>query len=101
MILLLLLFLKEYSEYFKSQINSIIQYYCDNKEVVTKVRNITKNKHHYNSNHKIKDIDTVLKKLKNTRQTRSMSYKRTPGQQQQQNQLTIAEKINIKVNRII
>ena len=55
------MFLKQYSEYFKSQINSLFQYYCDNKEVVTKARNITKNKQYYNSNHKIKDINEVLK----------------------------------------
>ena len=60
-VLSVLLFLKYYCEYFKSQLTSPIQYYCDNKKVVLKVKIITETNQYYDSNHKIKDIDTVLK----------------------------------------
>ena len=55
------MFLHEYCKFYKMNLQSPIKYYCDNKEVVAKLSNITEiNRNYYSSNRKIKDLDVVL-----------------------------------------
>ena len=54
-------FLHEYFQFYKMNLQSSIKYYCDNKENVTKLSNITeRSRNYYSSNSKIKDLDAVL-----------------------------------------
>ena len=58
-------FLHEYCQFYKMNLQSSIKYYCDNKENVTKLSNITeRSRNYYSSNSKIKDLDAVLEILK-------------------------------------
>ena len=69
---------------------------------MTKVKNITKNKQHYNSNHKIKDINAVLKIQKYILdKLETYHIKKYHDNRKRKDQLTIAEKLNIKADRII
>ena len=55
------LFLQEYCNFYRITLQSPIEYFCDNKEVVKKLLDITEsNRHYYSSNSKIKDTDAVL-----------------------------------------
>ena len=59
--LLVFMFLNEYCKFYKMDLQSPIKYYCDNKDVVTKLSNITeRNRNYCLSNSKIKDLDAVL-----------------------------------------
>ena len=67
-----------------------------------KVRNITENNQHYNSYNKIKDIDALLdiqKQIPEKLETHHV--KRHYDSRKRKDQLTIAEKLKIKTDRII
>ena len=64
---------------------------------MTKVKNITKIKQHYNSNHKIKDINAVLKIQKYIPdKLETYHIKKYHDNRKRKDQLTIAEKLNIR-----
>ena len=55
------MFLHEYYKFYKMTLQSPIKYYCDNKEVGTKLGNIIeRNRNCYSSNSKTEDLDAVL-----------------------------------------
>ena len=55
------LFLHKYCKFYRLQLQSLIEYICDNKEVVQELSHITDcNRNYYSSNSKIIDLDTVL-----------------------------------------
>ena len=52
-VLSVFMFLHEYCQFYKMNLQSPIKYYCDNKEVVTKLSNIIeRNRNYYSSNSK-------------------------------------------------
>ena len=53
--------INEYCNFYSMELKSLIQYYYDNNEVVTKLRKITeKDRNYYSSSSKIKDLDAIL-----------------------------------------
>ena len=68
-------------------LQSPIKYYCDNKDVVTKLSNITeRNRNYYSSNSKIKDLDAVLEIKKYIPTTVTVTHVR--GHQDQKKETT-------------
>ena len=59
-ILRFILFIHEYSSYFKLQINNKIAIYCDNKEIVTKINNIRGNVQYYDLNYNISEHEAII-----------------------------------------
>ena len=81
---------------------SEIIYYCDNKEVINKLQNISEDRAYYSEDYKAKDSDAILKiqryfpcKFK-TKHVRGHQYKRVHKEK-----LTIAEQLKIKADRLI
>ena len=81
------MFLNEYCKFYKMDLQSPIKYYCDNKDVVTKLSNITeRNRNYYSSNSKIKDLDAVLEIKKYIPTTVTVTHVR--GHQDQKKETT-------------
>ena len=59
--LAVLLFLREYSRFYKIEMQSEILYYCDNKEVIHKLHNISEDRSYYSEDYKAKDSGVILK----------------------------------------
>ena len=59
-ILIFILFIHEYSSYFKIQINNKIAIYCDNKEIVTKIDNIRDNVQYYEINYNVSEYEEII-----------------------------------------
>jgi len=81
---------------------SEIIYYCDNKEVINTLQNISEDRVYYLENYKAKDSDAILKiqryfpckfKIKHVRRHQDKRVRKE--------NLTIAEKLNIKADRSI
>ena len=53
-------FLQEYSKYYMLTFKSKIDYYCDNIEVVHKIKTLSNNRNSFNEQHKTTDHDAVL-----------------------------------------
>ena len=85
------------------ELKSLIQYYCDNNEVVTKLRKITeKDRNYYSSSSKIKDLDVILE-IQTCIPT-IVTVTHVKGHQDRKkikDQRTMAENLNIKVDGII
>ena len=83
------------------ELKSLIQYYYDNNEVVTKLRKITeKDRNYYSSSSKIKDLDAILEIQTCIPIIVTVTY--VKGHQDGKNdQRTMAENLNIKVDGII
>ena len=55
------IFLDEHCTFYRITLRSLSQYYCDKKEVIKKLRNITEyDQFYYSTNSKIKDLDAML-----------------------------------------
>ena len=81
---------------------SEIIYYCDNKEVINTLQNISEDRAYYSEDYKAKDFDAILKiqryfpckfKMKHVRGHQDKRVRKE--------NLTIAEKLNIKADRSI
>jgi len=59
--LAVLLFYREYSRFFKIEMQSETIYYYDNKEVINKLQNITEDGSYYSEDYKVKDSNSILK----------------------------------------
>ena len=97
------MFLHKYCKFYKLNLQSPIKYYCDNKEVVTKLSNITEtNRNYYSSNRKIKDLDAVLEIQKYIQTTVTVTHVRGhQDKKKRKEQLTMAENLNIMADKII
>ena len=97
------IFLHEYCKVYKMNPQSPIKYYCDNKEVVTKLNNITeRNRNYYSSNSKIKDLYAVLEIQKYIPTTVMVTHIRGhQDKKKMKEQLIMAESLNIMADGII
>ena len=58
-ILSVLLFLSEYAKYFRLPFNNKIIIYCDNKEIVKKVKHLTKTNNKFKPYYKISEHEAI------------------------------------------
>ena len=95
--------LDEYCNFCRIELKSPIQYYCDNNEVITKLRNITKNdRNYYSSSSKIKDLDTVLEIFTCIPTTFTVTHvKGHQDRKKRKDKRIMEENLNIKADKII
>ena len=101
--LVVFMFVHEYCQFYKMKLQSPIKCYCDKKEVVTKLSNITeRSRNYYSSNSKMKDLDVVLEIQKYIPTTVTVTYVRGhQDKKKRKEQNTIVEKQNIMADKII
>ena len=81
---------------------SEILYHCDNKEVINKLQNICEGRSYYAEDYKAKDSDAILKIQRHF--PCNFSMKHVKGHQDKRvrkEKLTMAEKLNIKADKLI
>ena len=97
------IFLDEYYTFYRITLRSLIQYYCDKKEVIKKLRKITEyDQFYYLTNSKIKDLDAVLELQKCI--PKKLIVNHVSGNQDRKkrnNQCTMVETLIIQTNMII
>ena len=88
------LFFREYCKFYRLQLQLLVEYFCDNKEVVQKLSDITDyNRNYYSSNSKIKDLDVVLEIQKYIPKNVKVNHVRGhQDKKKRKEQLTIAGK---------
>ena len=100
--LAVLLFYREYSRFYKIEMQSETIYYYDNKKVINKLQNITEDGSYYSEDYKVKDSNSILKIQKyfscNFKMTHVRRHKDKPVRKEK---MTIAEKLNINVDRLV
>ena len=101
--LVVFMFVHEYYQFYKMKLKSPIQYYCDNKVVLTKLSNIPeRSRNCYSSNYKIKDLDAVLEIQKYIPTTITVTYVRGhQDKNKRKEQHTMVENLNIMADKII
>ena len=93
----------QYCNFYRIILQSPIEYFCDNKEVIQKLLDITESsRHYYSSNSKIKDLDAVLEIQKYIPANIKVHHVRGhQDKKKRKEQLTMAEKLNIMADKII
>ena len=81
---------------------SEILYYCDNKEVIHKLQNISEDRSYYSEDCKTKYFDVILKIQRYFPCNFSMKHvKEHQDKRVRKEKVTMAEKLNIKAEKLI